>query len=285
MNLLNYHSLIILNLKGVLNRMTKIFLKKLLIAVYYGLLELDIKLVFKILFSNGKYLPKVPNQILKLMFGHGVEVGALSRPAILPYSKSIKFADIEDPINSKLNLESLGYFGYHGDKFVKIDYHILKDNFPFYKLLEDSKLDFVFSSHSLEHAPNPIASLLDYLRVVKPGGVIHTVIPNKSKTYDMNRKTTESALLIRKFKEGNFTFEKSEIIDAISSSQNAVYSGWSVDRISREHIINSGLHHVYIYDIQNIIEIINFVISISPTQLVYFDSNDSINLTFTLKKV
>ena len=56
--------------------------------------------------------------------------------------------------------------------------------------IDNDTFDFVYSSHSLEHTPNPISALNDQIRITKPGGIIYSVIPNKKNTYDRLRKTT-----------------------------------------------------------------------------------------------
>jgi hypothetical protein len=51
-------------------------------------------------------------------------------------------------------------------------------------------LDFVLSSHVLEHFWDPIAALREWLRVLKPGGLIFAVIPHKERTMDRERART-----------------------------------------------------------------------------------------------
>ena len=47
--------------------------------------------------------------------------------------------------------------------------------------VSENTFDFVYSSHVIEHTPNPISALNDQLRVTKPGGMIYAVMPNKKK--------------------------------------------------------------------------------------------------------
>lgn len=48
----------------------------------------------------------------------------------------------------------------------------------------DAELDFVFSNHVFEHLANPILVLKNWLRVLKPGGVIAGVTPDPRYTFD-----------------------------------------------------------------------------------------------------
>jgi len=47
--------------------------------------------------------------------------------------------------------------------------------------------DFLFASHSLEHIANPIKALKEWIRVVKPGGHLILILPEKTRTFDHKR--------------------------------------------------------------------------------------------------
>ena len=47
--------------------------------------------------------------------------------------------------------------------------------------------DFLFASHSLEHIANPLKALKEWIRVVKPGGHLILILPEKTRTFDHNR--------------------------------------------------------------------------------------------------
>jgi SAM-dependent methyltransferase len=64
---------------------------------------------------------------------------------------------------------------------------------------EDSSLDYVASSHLLEHLPNPILALVEWYRVVKAGGIIYIVVPDRRFTFDCERGCTSVAHLIEDF--------------------------------------------------------------------------------------
>lgn len=45
---------------------------------------------------------------------------------------------------------------------------------------DDNSLDYVVSSHMLEHHPDPIGCLLEWVRVVRDGGCIFTIVPKRN---------------------------------------------------------------------------------------------------------
>ena len=63
--------------------------------------------------------------------------------------------------------------------------------------LADSTQDFVFSSHVLEHVPDPIATLIEWYRLVHNGGYVAMIVPNRSAAeLDRGRPVTTLSELI-----------------------------------------------------------------------------------------
>lgn len=52
-------------------------------------------------------------------------------------------------------------------------------------MFQDNELDYVVSSHNLEHYQNPMKTLKEWRRVLKPGGVIGVIIPDENKVRTM----------------------------------------------------------------------------------------------------
>ncbi|MFC5284331.1 class I SAM-dependent methyltransferase [Pedobacter alpinus] len=67
-------------------------------------------------------------------------------------------------------------------------------------LVESSKYDFIISCNCLEHVANPFKALEEWLRVVKSGGLILILLPNKKHCFDHKRPVTEFAHLMEDFK-------------------------------------------------------------------------------------
>jgi SAM-dependent methyltransferase len=59
------------------------------------------------------------------------------------------------------------------------------------KFSPDAQYDFLLSSHSLEHHANVIRTLKEWKRVIKPGGLLLIVVPEKTYTFDHKRQYTE----------------------------------------------------------------------------------------------
>lgn len=68
--------------------------------------------------------------------------------------------------------------------------------------LEDNSVDFVISSHVIEHFPDPIKALKEWRRVVRPGGYIYVIAPHKERIFDKDRDRTTLAELIERHETG-----------------------------------------------------------------------------------
>src|SRR3954468_17271504 len=55
----------------------------------------------------------------------------------------------------------------------------------------DSSCDFVLSSHVLEHLANPLRALMEWRRVLRPGGKLFMLVPHGRRTFDHRRPTTD----------------------------------------------------------------------------------------------
>jgi ubiquinone/menaquinone biosynthesis C-methylase UbiE len=68
--------------------------------------------------------------------------------------------------------------------------------------IDSAQYDFLLSSNCLEHVANPIKALTEWTRVVKAGGGVVLVLPNKASTFDHRRPTTRFDHLLEDFERG-----------------------------------------------------------------------------------
>jgi predicted SAM-dependent methyltransferase len=222
--------------------------------------------------------------ITNLCRGDGIEIGALSSPKVFPFATSIQYADVYTKEGAKNSLEKLGYFGYHKRKFVEVDI-VFDPKAPPLQSIESESKDFIFSSHSLEHSPNPISALVDYLRVAKSGGVVYTIIPNKKFTYDRKRTVSSVEKLIHKYKNNEWDYTIDEYRDVFENSDtHVVYDNKNEEDIIKAFNENSGHHHIYVYDEESTLKIIDFVSHQVACDLVFFDSSSEFEIHFAIRK-
>ena len=70
------------------------------------------------------------------------------------------------------------------------------------KGLPSNAYDFVLSSHMLEHTANPILALSEWKRLLRAGGTLVLLLPDRRYTFDHRRPVTTLAHLIDDFNAG-----------------------------------------------------------------------------------
>jgi predicted SAM-dependent methyltransferase len=126
--------------------------------------------------------------------GRGLEIGALQDPLRVRRGVVVRYVDC-------LDTEALRAM--HPQKsarrFVKVD--IVDDGERLATIADDSE-DFVIANHFLEHCEDPIGTLRNLLRVVRPGGVVYLSVPDKRHIFDCDRPSTTVEHLIRDHEHG-----------------------------------------------------------------------------------
>ena len=61
---------------------------------------------------------------------------------------------------------------------------------------EYDSLDYILSSHVMEHFYDPIGVLEHWIKIIRPGGYIFMIIPHKDRTFDCDRPCTPLGELI-----------------------------------------------------------------------------------------
>jgi SAM-dependent methyltransferase len=84
--------------------------------------------------------------------------------------------------------------------------------------LVDESLDFVIASHVIEHCEDPIGTISNWLRVLRPGGVIYLVVPNRKRTFDRDREPTPVQDLLRDYREGPAASRMDHYLEWIESN-------------------------------------------------------------------
>jgi SAM-dependent methyltransferase len=115
----------------------------------------------------------------------GIEIGGSAHNQF-----GLKTLNIDNSVETVFKAKEVDMCG----KQLKIDLIAEGDELP----LATSSVDFVLTSHVLEHFLDPIRALKEWHRVVKDGGYILAVVPHKERTFDKDRSRTPLAELIER---------------------------------------------------------------------------------------
>ena len=136
---------------------------------------------------SGKNITIHPESRLahKYCIGKGLEIGGAAHN---PFNLNTINVDITDSMETKFKKEEIRLC----NRALPVDIVAPGDAIP----LPDASQDFVISSHVLEHFMNPIKALIEWDRLLKPGGIIFMIVPHKDRTSDKNKVRTTLQHLI-----------------------------------------------------------------------------------------
>jgi len=135
---------------------------------------------------------KLINYSAQLRGKKGIEIGGPSALfAVKGYFPVYLFAEQIDGANFSTNTIWEGQIqeGNNFHYYNKTGYQFIREATDL-QGIADNSYDFVLSCHCLEHVANPLKALYEWKRVLKPGGQLVLVLPDKRHTFDINRPYT-----------------------------------------------------------------------------------------------
>lgn len=128
--------------------------------------------------------------------------------------------------------------------------------------IKSSKYDIILSSNNLEHIANPIKALKEWIRVLKPNGLIFLVLPKKELTFDHRRNITTIDHMIEDYikdvGEGDQTHLQ-EILSLHDLSRDPLAGNYESFKIRcLDNKQNRCLHH-HVFDLNLIRELFHYL--------------------------
>jgi SAM-dependent methyltransferase len=119
-----------------------------------------------------------------------LEVGAGDRPFPVPSHVRVFYGDIRDATSIQ---------DYFKTADVRSGSAIDAQTFAG---IADNSFDFVISAHVIEHLRDPIGSIVNAIRVLRPDGIHILVVPDMRFTFDRNRPETTVEHTLRDYEDG-----------------------------------------------------------------------------------
>ncbi|MCP9750920.1 methyltransferase domain-containing protein [Ferruginibacter sp. HRS2-29] len=149
--------------------------------------------LFRIFFP--KHLPNKNIYLDALHGAKGIEIGGPSpvftRTGLLPvykYLRSLDGCNFSDNTVWEGKLDAGETYRYSSRKPAGLQYIAEGNDLA---MIADDTYDTVLSSHNLEHFANPVKALYEWKRIMKNGGYVLLILPNKEKTFDHRRPVTK----------------------------------------------------------------------------------------------
>ncbi len=166
--------------------------------------------------------------------GSGIEIGALNRPLPVSDQAHVSYVDRITVAEARQHYQEL-------DGFPLIEPDILTDGESLAGIPDGSQ-DFVIANHFLEHSEDPIGTVRNFARVLKPGGHLFLGLPDKRYTFDQRRPETTYQHVLRDHEQGPATSRREHyeewvrLVEDISDPEQA--RGRSAELIGMDYKIH-----------------------------------------------
>lgn len=114
--------------------------------------------------------------------GKGLEIGPLHRPMVRHDGMKVDYIDRSTVAELREHYPEL-------KDLPLVEPNIIGNAETMENIASDS-YDFLIAAHVIEHMKNPIKSLKEWVRVVRPRGLIYLVVPDKRAIFDVARVRT-----------------------------------------------------------------------------------------------
>jgi SAM-dependent methyltransferase len=139
-----------------------------------------------------------PREVIGLaLSGNVLEIGPGSRPFTVAPDAKVSYADRSVEGGRDANWPEL--IGAPAGVQAQYDLNLDTDGLS---AIDSATLDGVVASHVIEHVANPLAVLKEFSRVLRPGGKLLLVVPDRQYTFDAPRVPTPFSTVQAKFKAG-----------------------------------------------------------------------------------
>lgn len=212
---------------------------------------------------------------VQLCRGTGLEVGSLHRR--LPLAANVLYLDM----CSMAQLRSQYSEDPRVDQIGRVHLVAKGGSYPF---IDDNAFDFVASSHVLEHVANPPRQLQEWLRILRPGGIVYAIVPDMRYCFDRRRSLTTLSHFIEEYERGETRSSLEHYRDYIINTNGED----GIDRdVSEEHIRRcfeaQESIHVHTFTAESLRGFLDHFAGLLGCDLVHFEA-DELNLHFALKK-
>ncbi len=126
-------------------------------------------------------------------------------------------------------------------------------------MVHDESYDFVLSSHCLEHLADPLGGLAEWMRVLRPAGVLALVVPHKGATFDHRRPVTSLQHLQDDRDRRTGEDDQTHLDEVLRLTDLSIAPGVadhaSFEARSRRNVENRCVHH-HVFDTRLVLEVL-----------------------------
>ncbi|HVC66116.1 MAG TPA: methyltransferase domain-containing protein [Acidimicrobiales bacterium] len=144
------------------------------------------------------------------LVGEGIELGPGHSPFPVPAGVKVRYLDRWEPGENSSLFPELG----DPQTFLQPDIPVNLDLDRLNVIVDESQ-SFAIASHIIEHLANPLAMLVEIHRVLRPGGLLILLLPDRHSTFDRERAPTPLAHLVDEYRRDVREVDDAHIVDFI----------------------------------------------------------------------
>lgn len=186
--------------------------------------------------------------------GDGIEIGALNQPLRVPKAARVRYVD--HATTEELQALYAREISTHGWPLVPVD---VVDEGERLGKFGDESVDFVIANHVLEHIEDPVAAIGNFLRVLRPGGILFLTLPDPRFEFDNPRERTSVEHLLRDHREGAEVSRRKHYEEWARFIEGA--EGERLRELADEYEREGARHHFHVWELDTFLE---FLIAIEP---------------------
>jgi len=178
--------------------------------------------------------------------GNGIEIGAMDLPLRVKKGVRVKYLDRISKADSAKIFPDIQ------NSLVDVD---IIGNGETLEVVQSESQDFVIGNHFIEHTENPVATIKNMLRVVRPGGKIFMAIPDKRFTFDEKREITPVSHFIKDYEEGPKWSEHGHYFDFVKHTDHGIgKSDVEIEEVIKNLKEKNWSIHYHVWDHQAMID-------------------------------
>jgi SAM-dependent methyltransferase len=159
----------------------------------------------------------------------GLEIGPLASPVVRKDEGDILYMDHADAEGLRAKYANDTGMQDRLADIVNVDYVVQPGQSLCDLVGDDGPFDYVIASHLVEHIPDMVGWMQDVASVLREGGVLSLVVPDKRYCFDINRSVTEISDVIEAHQRRLTRPSYGQVYDAFSKVINvdctAVWEG------------------------------------------------------------
>jgi len=195
-------------------------------------------------------------QMTKRLSGTGLDIGALHRPMVKHSGMKVVYVDRLPAAELKKHSPELS-------EFPLVEADIISDA-QYLPGIDSGKYDFVIASHLIEHMSCTLGALEAWFRVLKVGGLLYLVVPDKRYIFDKKRSLTTFEHILKDFQmleaerheaDWQHCLEYAELVDDCEGAEIEEHAKYLRDSGYSYHphtFIPESFHEVLIYFIEHV---------------------------------